>query len=227
MIPIFIGYDHRERVAANVLIDSIYQNSTEPVSITPLVLEQLKSKNIYWRKRETFQSTDFSFSRFLIPYLMEYDGWAIFMDCDMLLKTDIAKLWAQREDNYILMCVKHDHKPKEKNKFLGEKQTIYPRKNWSSLMLLNCSRCKKLTPDYVNNASGLSLHRFSWIQDEKDIGNIDPSWNFLVGVNTNENDQINIFHWTSGGPWFKDQSINSSIHDKQWFEAKRKAFDLN
>ena len=103
MIPIFIGYDKRERVATNVLIDSIYNHSSDPVSVTPLVLEQLQSQNLYWRDRDPNQSTDFSFSRFLVPYLMKFDGWAIFMDCDMLIQNDISELWKQRDNRYTLM----------------------------------------------------------------------------------------------------------------------------
>ena len=227
MIPIFIGYDKRERVATNVLIDSIYNHSSDPVSVTPLVLEQLQSENLYWRDREPNQSTDFSFSRFLVPYLMKFDGWAIFMDCDMLIQNDISELWKQRDNRYTLMCVKHNYKPTNKTKFLGEKQTVYPKKNWSSLMLLNCSKCKKLTPDYINQASGLALHRFFWIEDEENIGDIDISWNFLVDYNnSSEVRKINNLHWTEGGPWFKDKKIKNTIYDKYWFKAKQDAFQI-
>ena len=100
LIPIFIGYDYRERAATNVLIDSLYQNSTVPLSVTPLITENLENKKLFWRKRDPKQSTDFSFTRFLVPYLMNYEGWAIFMDCDMLCKTDINELWEQRNDKF-------------------------------------------------------------------------------------------------------------------------------
>ena len=82
-ISIFIGYDHRERAASNVLIDSLYQNSSIPISITPLVTDQLRELNLYWRKKDPKQSTDFSFTRFLVPHLMNYEGYAIFLDCDL------------------------------------------------------------------------------------------------------------------------------------------------
>ena len=111
MIRIFIGYDSRETVAYHVLAHSIHSRATEPVSITPLMLSQLKQ--VLTRKRNPLQSTDFSFSRFLTPYLCDFDGWAIFMDCDMLVLDDIAKLWAFRDDKYAVMCVKHEHEPKE------------------------------------------------------------------------------------------------------------------
>ena len=110
-ISIFIGYDHRERAATNVLIDSIYQNSSKPVSITPLLTEQLRSLNLYWRKKDPKQSTDFSFSRFLVPYLMNYKGHAIFLDCDFLCFSDISDLWGKRDSKLrssvlnIIMCL--------------------------------------------------------------------------------------------------------------------------
>ncbi len=153
-IPIFIGYDPRERAATNVLIDSLYQHSSAPLAITPLVTPQLEAQGLYRRERDPKQSTAFSFTRFLVPHLMGYEGWAIFMDCDMLCRGDIAALWQQREDQYAAMCVQHEHVPGETVKFLGEVQSAYPKKNWSSLMLLNCSRCTTLTVDYVNTATG-------------------------------------------------------------------------
>ena len=104
-IPIFIGYDRRERAAINVLIDSLYQHSSAPLAITPLVTPQLQAQGLYSRPRDPKQSTAFSMSRFLVPHLMAYQGWAIFMDCDMLCRADIAELWALRDDRYALLCV--------------------------------------------------------------------------------------------------------------------------
>ena len=119
-IPIFIGYDPRERAATNVLIDSLYQHSSVPLAITPLVTPQLEALGIYTRTRDPKQSTAFSLTRFLVPYLMGYQGWALFMDCDMLCSADIQQLWDQRDDAHALMCVQHQHVPGEPVKFLGE-----------------------------------------------------------------------------------------------------------
>ena len=113
LIPIFIGHDYRERAATNVLIDSLYQNSSSPITICPLVTHQLSNKGIFNRVREKKQSTDFSFTRFLVPFLMGYSGWAIFMDCDMLCSDDIKNLWDQRDEKFSIMCVKHKHSPKK------------------------------------------------------------------------------------------------------------------
>ncbi|MFM7265212.1 MAG: glycosyltransferase, partial [Cyanobium sp.] len=125
-IPIFIGYDPRERAATNVLIDSLYQQSSAPLAITPLVTPQLEAQGLHRRERDPRQATAFSFTRFLVPHLMGYQGWAIFMDCDMLARGDIAELWALRDEQYAVMCVQHDHVPAETVKFLGEVQSPYP-----------------------------------------------------------------------------------------------------
>ena len=176
-IPIFIGVDPRERAATNVLIDSLSQHSSAPLAITPLVTPQLEAQQLYWRPRDPKQSTAFSFTRFLVPHLMSYQGWAIFMDCDMLARGDIAELWALRDEQFAVQCVQHEHVPGETTKFLGEVQSAYPKKNWSSLMLLNCSRCTALTPEYVNSASGLELHRFHWLAGDHEIGAPPDGWN--------------------------------------------------
>ena len=226
MINIFIGYDKRERAASNVLIDSLYQRSSLPISINILKNNQLINSGIYWRKRDPKQSTDFSFTRFLVPYLMDFDGWAIFMDCDMLCQDDIAELWNQRNENYSLMCVKHKHKPKNKTKFLGEPQTSYPKKNWSSLMLINCSKCKNLTVEYVNSASGLDLHRFNWLDNDNEIGEIKGTWNNLVQDSKKSNDNASLIHWTLGGPWFKEQRDYEDILTDKWFKAREDSMRL-
>ncbi len=227
LIKIFIGYDYRERAATNVLIDSIYQKASIPVCFIPLVISQLKKQGFYWRERDPKQSTDFSFSRFLVPKLMGYKGWAIFMDCDMLCKVDIKKLWDLRDEQYSVMCVKHDHNPTENIKFLGEIQSNYPKKNWSSLMLFNCEKCKKLTPSYVNKASGLDLHRFNWLKSDSEIGGIPMNWNFLVDVQKSMlNSDPNMLHWTLGGPWFNEQALKGDKFSLEWFRARDNAIKL-
>ena len=126
MIRVFIGYDPREAVAFGVLSHSIHARSSQPVSIVPLMLRELTG--ILTRERHPLQSTDFSFSRFLAPYLSEYAGWSIFIDCDMLVLDDIARLYALRDERYAVMVVKHDHVPNEAKKFLDQPQTPYQKK---------------------------------------------------------------------------------------------------
>ena len=203
MIKVFIGYDAREAAAFSVLSYSIHARSSRPVSITPLILTELKG--VLTRERHPMQSTDFSFSRFLTPYLSDYDGWSIFMDCDMLVLDDIVRLYEMRDDRYAVMVVKHDHVPKESTKFLGEPQTPYQKKNWSSMMLFNNSRCRALTPEYVNTASGLELHQFKWLSDDGQIGAIPGYWNHLVGYDPPRKD-VSLVHHTLGGPYFNEYS---------------------
>tara|TARA_Y100001968_G_C19402562_1_gene741826 strand:+ start:30 stop:743 length:714 start_codon:yes stop_codon:yes gene_type:complete len=226
-IPIFIGYDYRERAATNILIDSIYQNSSCPVSFTPIILNQLKSERLFYRRRDPKQSTDFSFSRFLVPKLMNYEGWAIFMDCDMLCKHDIKELWNLRDDKFSVMCVKHEHKPIENVKFQGELQTTYQKKNWSSLLLFNCNKCKSLTVDYVNTATGLDLHRFKWLSGDKEIGALPEEWNYLVDSQEKEvSKTAKLIHWTLGGPWFRDQLCMGAQLAAEWYRCRDDAMKL-
>lgn len=201
MIRVFVGFDPRETVAFNVLSYSILRRSSAPVSISPIVLSQLST--ILTRERHPLQSTDFSFSRFLTPYLSDYEGWSIFMDCDMLVLGDIAQLWAMRDSRVAVQVIKHDHRPTEKRKFLGSEQVTYAKKNWSSVMIFNNDRCRNLTPEFVNAASGLELHQFKWLEDDDLIGELPGEWNHLVGYDA-PHEKPSLVHYTTGGPYFPE-----------------------
>ena len=215
MITVFVGYDPREAVAFSVLAHSIHARASVPVGIAPLMLRQLTG--IYTRERHALQSTDFSFSRFLAPHLSGYSGWSVFMDCDMLMLDDIAKLWAMRDERYAVMVVKHDHVPKETTKFLGEPQSKYEKKNWSSVMLFNNARCRALTPQYVNTATGLELHQFKWLDDDAAIGALPGRWNHLVGYDAPRSDAA-LVHYTLGGPYFPEYA--NCEYAREWFEER-------
>ena len=217
LIRIFIGFDPRETVAYHVLARSIQARASAPVTIAPLALSQLK--RVLTRERHALQSTDFSFSRFLTPYLSDYSGWSLFMDCDMLMRDDVARLWELRDERYAVQLVKHDHRPRETTKFLGATQTAYSKKNWSSVMLFNNARCKSLTPDYVNSASGLQLHQFQWLESDAMIGELPHRWNHLVGYDA-PGGEISLAHFTIGGPYFSEYA-NCSMAD-EW-RAERDA----
>ncbi len=216
-IRVFIGFDIRETVAFHVLAHSILARSSIPVSINPIALDQLK--DVLTRPLDPLQSTEFSFSRFLAPYLCEYQGWAIFMDCDMLVLDDIANLWALRDDNYAVQVVKHNHVPVEDIKFLNAVQTRYAKKNWSSVMLFNNAKCEALTPEYVNTASGLELHQFKWLGDDNLIGEIPHRWNHLVGYNAPARDAA-LVHYTIGGPYFKEYA--DCEYGTEWFQERER-----
>lgn len=199
-ITVFIAFDPREDVAVNVLANSIQSRSSRPVSIAQVRLSQLD--RVFHRERDPLQSTEFSFSRFLVPWLCDYQGWALFVDADMLCLGDMAELWDLRDERYAVQVVKHAHNCELGFKFQGERQIPYGRKNWSSVMLFNCPRCRALTPETVNTASGLHLHQFAWLQ-AGEIGPLPPRWNVLVGVQPVPSD-ARLLHYTLGGPWFDD-----------------------
>ena len=218
MLQIFIGYDPNETLAHHTLAHSILRRSSIPVSVAPLMRSQLGG--LYRRERGPTESTEFSLTRFLVPALSGYQGWSLFMDCDMLCRADIAELAAHatgNEEKAVLVC-QHDYVPRTERKFLGQVQTKYVRKNWSSVMLFNNARCRALTPDYVNGASGLELHRFAWLQDAE-IGALPLEWNWLVGEYP-WNPDARIAHFTIGGPYFED--YRDCDYADEWFEEKRR-----
>jgi hypothetical protein len=213
VITIYIGYDPRESVAFHTLAHSILRRASVPISIAPLAQSQLRG--VYRRTRGPTESTEFSLTRFLVPHLSGFSGWSLFMDCDMLCRFDIAELMNETErqaDKAVLVC-KHDYVPKTQRKFLDQVQTRYPRKNWSSLMIFNNARCRSLSADYVNSASGLELHRFAWIEDAA-IGELPLEWNWLVGEYA-YNPAAKIVHFTIGGPYFA--AYRDCDYAAEWF----------
>lgn len=199
-IPIFIGYDPREAIAYHVCSNSIIRHSTNPVSINPLALSTL----VDYKETHSDGSNHFIYSRFLVPHLMEYQGWAIFMDGDMLVRDDITRLWDLRDHTKAVMVVKHDYQTRQAEKYLGSKNENYPRKNWSSVMLWNCGHPanRKVTADFVMNATGAEVHRFTWL-DNSLIGELPAEWNWLPDE-YGENTDAKLLHYTLGTPSFHD-----------------------
>ncbi len=199
-LKIFIGFDRKEPVAFAVLAHSILTRASRPVSIVPLVRDSLKRE--YTRSRGPTEATDFSLTRFLVPYLSNYEGLSLFMDSDMLCLADIGDvlLHVMADPRKALYVCPHDYVPKDLVKFDGHEQTTYPRKNHSSFMVFNNARCVALTPDYVNRATGLELHRFHWTTDDQ-IGCLPLDWNHLVGEYP-PNPQAKVLHFTLGTPAF-------------------------
>tara|TARA_R110000868_G_scaffold336958_2_gene597887 strand:- start:813 stop:1502 length:690 start_codon:yes stop_codon:yes gene_type:complete len=195
MLKVFIGFDSNEPITFGVLSHSIMRHSSIPVSITPLYLPQLPIS----RLRDENQSTDFAYSRFLVPWLCNYEGKAIFMDSDMLFRDDIASLIKEADESADVSVVKHDYTPKNDIKFLGQRQTTYEKKNWSSLMVFNNWKCHRLTVDVVNKESGMYLHQFHWADK---VGEISKDWNHLVGEYEPNKNAKNV-HFTLGAPCFK------------------------
>ncbi len=203
MRKVFIGYTSYQDVVYQVSKHSIERHSRD-IKCFPIVQSALRELGIYTRASDQNGSTEFSITRFLTPWLAGYKGWVLFCDNDTLALTDMNKLFDQADDKYAVMCVKHDHKPSGEIKLDGQKQTQYPRKNWSSVVLWNCSHPKNqfITPELVNEVSPLFLHRFMWLEDNE-IGEFSHEWNWLVDWYKEPKDgNPKFLHYTEGGPYF-------------------------
>jgi lipopolysaccharide biosynthesis glycosyltransferase len=218
-LRIFIGWDDREAVAFHVLSHSILERASIPVSITPLVQSTLRSAGLYRRPVTASESTQFAFSRFLTPFLCGYQGIGLFLDCDMVMRADVTELvaYALAEPSKSVFVCPHDYVPRQSTKFLGQPQAAYPRKNWSSLMLFRNDRCRALTPERVNTATGADLHRFAWLPDDQ-IGHLPLAWNYLVGEDQQSPDPPKVIHFTNGTPCF--EAYRDCEHADVWFAAR-------
>ena len=216
-LKIYVGYDEREHAAYQVCRHSLIRHASEPVDVRPLKLSSVKragwfTRNHYLHNGQRYDcldqkpfSTDFSFTRFLVPMLEEYTGWALFLDCDFLVTGDIAELFRDADPTKAIHCVKHHHEPEDGVKMDGQLQTRYRRKNWSSFVLWNCGHEAngRLTLDGVNTRPGAWLHAFAWL-DDNEIGALPADWNYLVGWDKLPYGEVpRGLHFTSGGPWFE------------------------
>lgn len=209
-IKVFVGYDSKQDISDRLRTNNNapYQvcrrsilNYNENVKVIPLKLSSLRELGLYYRTEDTAASTEFTYSRFLVPFLSSYKGISIFCDSDFLWNCDITSVLDYLDKNYSVMCVQHDYTPKAETKMDGHLQTVYPRKNWSSLMVFNCAHqdCKNLTVDKVNTATPAYLHRMLWAQDDN-IGALPLEYNWLEGeYEADKNPKV--IHYTNGGPW--------------------------
>ena len=220
MINVFIGFDEGEKVSYHILSESIRRQSSVPVSITPLCLSNIPE---FKRELQPNQSTEFAFSRFLVPYLSDYKGWSLFLDSDMMFRDDIKNLWDMIDKDKSIMCCKHDYVPKQNVKFRGANNEPFPKKNWSSFMLMNNERCKMLTKEFVETATGLELHQFKWTHEEN-IGELPLEWNWLVSEYDYNKNAKNV-HWTLGGPYFKDYA--KSDYADEWFRLYNETIEID
>jgi lipopolysaccharide biosynthesis glycosyltransferase len=221
MIRVFLGFDQREALAYHVCSQSIIENASEPVAIHPLSSSMFKGM-------EGDGSTDFILSRYLVPQLCGFDGWAIFLDGDMVVDIDIAEMcgWMNTHSDKAVAVVKHRYKTKEKIKYVGSTlqspNIDYPRKNWSSVVLWNCAHPKNriLDAQYIKAATPTYLHRFGWL-DDSDIGELTPDWNYLVGEQGPAN--AHIYHFTHGVPALKHYA--DSYGSWHWHAAYLRAME--
>ena len=230
-MKVFIGWDSRDICAFEKCKRSLLKNTKAKIQVEALRDWDLRRQKLYWRSYyvdgagqkhdgrdgKPF-STDFSFTRFCVPALESYEGgWVLFCDPDMLWRADIAELFSLVDPSKALMCVKHKHEPPEEEKMGGVMQTLYPRKNWSSLMLYNVERCVGLTKYAINNQSGSWLHGMFWLPDEE-IGGLPEEWNYLCGWSDPEKiPDPKIVHFTRGTPDM--EGCEDEEFAKEWWAA--------
>jgi len=218
-IKIVIGFDQRESVAYHTFCQSVIEKASSPVSFMPLAINNLSD----YKETHSDKSNDFVYSRFLTPYLNEFNGWAIFADGDMICQADIKELWDLRDESKALLVVKHEYQTKAHRKYLGNINENYPRKNWSSVILFNCSHPKHriLTPEFIAKQTGKYLHRFSWLKDNE-IGELPKEWNWLA-IEYPEERRAKLIHYTLGTPCFKEYK-DTEMADL-WYSVYNKTQD--
>ena len=205
-LNVFIGWDSKVSEVSEVCAYSLIKRASIPINVTFLKLTQLQQEGLYSRASDPLASTEFTYSRFLTPYLSSYNGLSLYCDNDFLWLEDIAKLIESCDISIPLHCVKHVHIPTEKQKMDGKVQTCYPRKNWSSLMLFNCEHPKNKQLDIatVNKQSASYLHQLKWLSDIE-IGSLSPQWNWLEGYSPKPGRcEPKAIHFTRGGPWLHE-----------------------
>jgi lipopolysaccharide biosynthesis glycosyltransferase len=219
-LRVYIGWDSREEIAYEVAKHTLLKHATVPVEVIPIKKQELEALGVFHRPHDPLQSTEFTYTRFLVPHLTEYRGWALFVDCDFLFRCDIKDLFAHCDPAYAVLCAQHDYRPRNTVKMDGAAQTVYPRKNWSSCVLFNCGHPAnaKLTPEVVNSETGAYLHRFQWLTDDL-VGAFSYKYNYLEGwYNVETDGEPEIIHYTNGGPWFDNcQDVDFA---KEWCEAR-------
>jgi hypothetical protein len=230
--PVWIGWDSREPEAAEVTKSSLLQHATIPVHVQYLKESALRHSGLYRRRwvEENGQkydsldgkpfSTEFSFTRFLVPALQQWEGWALFVDCDWLFRADIKQLVDALDDRYAAMCCQQNYQPEAVTKMDGVLQQKYRRKNWSSFLAFNCSHPsnKFLTVDAVNGQPGGCLHGLEWLSDTE-IGALDPTWNWINGTTEGEPKGV---HYTLGGPWFPHMRESQEPYFEEWRQEARR-----
>ena len=215
---VYIGYDEREDIAAQVCRYSILKRTDQ---LCPPNVYFLRSKDIpeFTRPKEPTQATDFTYTRFMIPYLERYGekcDFSIFCDCDFLFQANIMALEYNFDKAKAVSVVKHPpYVPHTANKMDGIPQTPLVRKNWASLIVFNNKHPsnKKLTPEYVNTCNpGNQLHRFGWL-DDSEIGSLTLEWNTLDDYYYLQRPKA--IHYTDGGPWF--ENYKKTMYSMEWW----------
>ena len=222
-MQVYIGWDSREDLPFQVARESIVKRTPEPIRIMPLRLNHLpmltrpieiRDGKLWCTISQAHMSTEFAISRFCVPFLQE-EGWALFLDCDIICWSDIRELFHLAQDKYAVMVCKHQQESGPATKMDGQSQLYYNRKNWSSVVLWNCDHPanKGLTERRLNNWTGRRLHAFKWLEDAE-IGELPQIWNWLINVTPGVPKQVGIWHYTLGGPWLPEWKTQP--YDEYW-----------
>jgi hypothetical protein len=212
-----VGFDQREAIAYHVFCQSVLERASQPVHFVPLTANSIPG----YRETHKDGSNAFTYSRFLVPYLLNYTGWAIFVDGDMVCRDDIVNLWKLRDATKAVQVAKHSYVTKSNQKYLGNKNENYPMKNWSSVILWNCGHPsnRQLTPEVVGSKNGSFLHRFQWLSDDE-IGEISRLWNWLA-IEYEPSADAKLVHYTLGTPCFNEYKNSDMAED--WHLALARA----
>jgi hypothetical protein len=230
-VKVFIGFDGREKDAYLVAAHTLRKHASIQIEVEPLVLEQLRWKRLYNRPHSIDavgrlwdgisrapMATEFALTRFLIPHLVGYRGWALFVDCDFLFRADVAELFALANPAFAVQVVKRAQQPLDGTKMDGQIQTHYAKKNWSSFVLWNCAHDAHAgTLERVNRWRGLWLHQFRWLQEAEDIGDLAPEWNWLEGIDRAMPVPPKAVHFTRGIPSMP--GYEDSAYGDEWRAA--------
>lgn len=216
-IILVVGFDQREAVAYHNFCQSVLEKASVPVQFVPLVNNAL----YFYKESHIDGSNRFIYSRFLTPFICNFQGFAVFADGDMICNADIAELQKLFDHTKAVQVVKHNYKTKRAVKYLNNKNENYPRKNWSSLVVFNCEHPanRVLTPEFIQSHDGAFLHRFSWL-DDADIGELPHEWNYLA-IEYESDPNAKLIHYTLGTPCFEE--FKSTEMSEIWWDTYKRA----
>jgi lipopolysaccharide biosynthesis glycosyltransferase len=230
-MKIFIGWDSKQEMASKVCEYSMRANSSANLDITHLNRNDLILSGHYFRRDGDPSSTEFTYSRFLAPFLCNYKGWCMFVDSDFLFTADVQDLFnvVYKQRGYTkkaAYCVKHiEYTPKSDTKFYGKPQLTFPKKNWSSMIIFNNAHpsTRQLTPMSVSNRLPQWLHRFSWLNEEAgELGELPVSWNWLAGEYNYLDTPPQGIHFTNGGPF---NEVYGQDYENLWTSYMQEMMD--
>lgn len=225
-MKVYIGYDSREQAAFDVAVKTARSFGCE---VVPVYEDRLRSNGMLTRPLDRRgnmwdlnssapQSTEFAISRFFVP-LLAHSGWCLAVDCDVVFLNDPHELLDFIDESKAVMVVKHEPFTVAGMKMDGQLQTVYDRKNWSSVVLWNVNHPanRRLSLLTLNQWPGRDLHGFRWLADSE-IGSLPAEANWLVSVQKKPAVPI-IAHFTLGGPWIDGWTPRE--YDEIWTEASQ------